>query len=249
MKSSMKQSLTLGVKGLMPALLVTATLILSGSPPASADNDDHHDSDRHHGSDDQTFGSKTLARVFHDTYWRWFYGNTILPTDENGNAVLNGIALMPLPNAPGDGTPGETNVTLRAEQPFFVPLFGLVGTSYTDGTPPDPFVDLSIFKTLAIKFTIDGKTIVNQKNVMDYYSQFAFVPPMPINSGGIDSLIWFQSIGVLGESLSPGKHVLKLDVKNTIPAFGFISEYHNTFNITVSPGVVPPTERLHDGRD
>ena len=30
----------------------------------------------------------SLARVFHDTYWRWFYGNTTLPTDENGQAVL-----------------------------------------------------------------------------------------------------------------------------------------------------------------
>ena len=215
---------------------ITALMLIGAAQAKPADKADHHDSD--------AFGSKTLARVFHDTYWRWYYGNVTLPTDENNHAVLNGIALMPLPNAPGDGTPGSIDVTLRAGQPFFLPLFGLQGTSYTDGTPPDPFLDLDIFKTLVIKFTIDGKTVVNEHNVMDYFSQSALIPPVPLNSAGIDSLIWFQSVGVLQEPLSPGKHVLKLDVKNTMPAFGFIAEFHNTFNITVSPEVVAPTEEF-----
>jgi hypothetical protein len=235
MKTLLKQTLKSGAKGLMPALLAAASLMLSGAPPVWADNN-HHDSQDHRES--EAFGSKTLLRVFQDTYWRWLYGNTTLPTDENGHAVLNGIALMPLPNAPGDGTPASIDITLRAGQPFFLPLFGEIGTSYTDGTPPDPFLDLSIFKTLAIKFTIDGKTLVDSKNVMDYYSQSLFIPPIPFSSGNIDALIWFQSIGVLHEPLSPGEHVLKLDVKNTIPAFGFIGEFHNTFNITVSPRVI-----------
>ena len=45
---------------------------------------------------------------------------------------------MPVPNTPGDDTPGRAAVTLNARQSFFLPLFTLFGTSYTDGTPPDP---------------------------------------------------------------------------------------------------------------
>jgi hypothetical protein len=233
MKTSLMQSVKSGTKSLMPALLAAAAFVLSAAPPVWAGNNDHQNSpgDR----DRDSFASKTLLRVFQDTYWRWLYGNTTLPTDANGHAVLNGTALMPLPNAPGDGTPGSIDITLSEGQPFFLPLFGELGTSYIDGTPPDPFLDLSIFKTLVIKFTIDGKTVVNSRNVMDYYSQFSLVPPMPYVVANMDALIWFQSIGVLHEPLSPGKHVLKLDVKNTIPAFGFIAEYHNTFNVTVQP--------------
>ena len=235
----MKKQITQTTRKFIPLLLIAVALVLCGAPAVRAENNNNNN------SDNQALDSKTLARVFHDTYWRWFYGNTTLPTDENGHAVLSGIALMPLPNAPGDGTPGSIDITLRGGQSFFLPLFGELGTSYTDGTPPDPFLDLNIFRTLAIKFTIDGKTIVDSKNVMDYFAQGDLVPPMPINSGGIDSLIWFQSVGVLRGPLSPGKHVLKLDVKNTIPAFGAIGEFHNTFNITVSPRVIPQTERFH----
>lgn len=79
---------------------------------------------------------------------------------------------------------------------------------------------------------------------MDYYAQSLLIPPISFQLGNLDHLIWFQSIGILHEPLAPGKHVLKLDVKNTIPAFGFISEFHNTFNITVSPRVVPQTDRF-----
>jgi hypothetical protein len=215
---------------------LVAAAALSLAAPLRAD----HDSDKKDKKD------SALPRVLQDTYWRWAYGvsNIVLPKDENTNAVLNGIALLPLPNAPGDGTPGSIDITLRGGQSFFLPLFGLLGTSYTNGSAPDPLVDLSIFKTLAIRFTIDGKTVIDSKNVLDYYSQSTFVPPIPLNSGGIDSVIYFQGIGFLGEPLSPGKHVLKLDVKNTKPAFGVIVEYHNTFNITVSPTVVPPTEEF-----
>src|SRR5689334_13273774 len=63
--------------------------------------------------------SKPLLTVFDDLYSRWLFGNITLPTDQNGNAVVAGVALMPLPNAPGDGTPGSINVTLKAGQAFF----------------------------------------------------------------------------------------------------------------------------------
>jgi len=132
MKTSMKESLKSRAKGWMPAVVITAALLFSIAAPVRAHDDDHHD------SDDRSFGSKTLARVFHDTYWRWFYGKLTLPTDENSNAVLNGTALMPLPNAPGDGTPGSlTGVIVGYVGRLSGPCRGAAGAEFlTSGAPP-----------------------------------------------------------------------------------------------------------------
>jgi hypothetical protein len=185
-------------------------------------------------------GPDSILDLFQDLYWRWADGNLTLPTDRNTNAVVGPVVMMAVPSAPGDGTPGTQDVTLNAGQSWMLPLWVLQGTSYTDGTPPDPFVDVSIFKTLAIKFTIDGKTVVSARNVMDYFSKFRFISPIPINSPPTDSVIWFEGVGVLHEALSPGKHTLKLDVKNTQllpPGFGGgVVEFHNTWNVTVKRG-------------
>ncbi len=79
--------------------LCLATSVSAGNSPAPG------------GS--SAFG-KTLAQ-WQDVYWRWTYGGLTVPTDANGNAVVNGnVVLMPLPNAPGDGTPGHLNVTLNS---------------------------------------------------------------------------------------------------------------------------------------
>jgi hypothetical protein len=206
---------------------VAALMLLGGGGTARAHDDDHHDSDSKGLSE-----SKSLLTVFEDIYWRWAYGNgnLTLPTDQNGNAVVAGVALMPLPNASGDGTPASIAVTLKAGQGFFLPLIDLLGTSYTDGTPPDPFVDSKVFgkKNLKLKLTLDGKTILDENDALDFYTQFSFDPPL-------DSIIYSQGIGILHTPLSPGKHVLKLDVKLPVPAFGITIEYHNTFNVTVQP--------------
>jgi hypothetical protein len=188
----------------------------------------------------QPGGSGGLLALFENLYWRWAYGGLTLPTDRNGNAVAGVVVMIPIPPTPGDGTPGTQDVTLNAGQPWMLPLWNLLGTSYTDGTPPDPIVGLSIFQTLDITFTIDGKTVVSTRNVMDYFSKFLFVPPVPLNFANIDSIIWFEGIGVLHEALSPGNHTLKLDVKNTQPLppnfGGGVTEYHNTWNVTVKRG-------------
>ena len=191
-------------------------------------------------ADDRRGGPDSILDLFQDIYWRWADGSLTLPTDPNTNAVVGPVVMMAIPQTPGDGTPGAQDVTLKDGQPWMLPLWVLQGTSYTDGTPPDPFVGLSIFKTLAITFTIDGRTVVNTRNVMDYFSKFRFVPPIPINSPPTDAVIWFEGIGMLHDPLSPGKHTLKLDVKNTEPlpagfGGGFV-EFHNTWNVTVKHG-------------
>jgi hypothetical protein len=182
------------------------------------------------------FGN-TLAG-WQDTYFRWYVGQLDLPLDANGNAAVDNVVLLPLPNTPGDGTPGSLDVTLNSGQGFDLPLLVLLGTSYTDGTPADPLVDVSFFQTLNLTLQIDGVTVVDNGNLMNYYSSFYFAPPIPFNSPPIDSVIWCEDIGVIHPPMSVGTHIIKLDVKSTQalpPNFGGGTlEYHNTWNITVT---------------
>jgi hypothetical protein len=186
-----------------------------------------------HGNS-HAFG-KTLAG-WTEIYQRWAFGLTI-PTDGNGNAVVGPhVVLMPIPNTPGDGTPGHLDVTLNAGQAFVLPLWALLGTDYTDGTPPDPLLDVSVFETLDITFQIDGVTVIDKANVLNFYSAFFFNPPIPIiGFPPVNSIIWFQGIGVVHHPLSVRTHTFQLDAVNTQPAFGGIFEYHNTWTVTVQP--------------
>jgi len=147
---------------------------------------------------------KTLAG-WNEIYERWLFGVLAVPIDGNGNAVVSPhVVLMPFPNTPGDGT------------------------------PPDPLLDISIFQTLNITFQIDGRTVINQSNVLKFYSEFFFNPPIPITGfPPVNSIIWFQGIGIAHHPLSVGTHTFKLDAVNTQPAFGGFFEYHNTWTVTV----------------
>jgi hypothetical protein len=179
---------------------------------------------------------QTLAQ-WQDTYFRWFVGQLTIPPDANGNSSVNGVVLLPLPNVPGDGTPGHLDVTLNNGQGFTLPLFFLLGTSYTDGTPPDPLVDPSFFNTLNLTLQIDGVTVVDKSNLGNYFSQFLFAPPIPINSPPIDSVIWCEGVAVVHPPFPPGTHTIKVDIKSTQPLppnfGGGFPEYHNSWTLTV----------------
>ena len=185
---------------------------------------------------DPTHSSKTLA-VLQNVYWDWQLGQISLAPDADGNPVMGGnIALMPIPSAPGDGTPASIRVALQSGQEFFLPLWNLLGNSYTNGSQ-DGLIPLKVFQTLDIQFKIDGETILDRDEVMDHYSQFYFNPAIPFNSPPVTAWIWLQGVSILHGPLAPGKHVLKLDVKNTDTKdlFGLTIEYHNTWNVTVKP--------------
>jgi hypothetical protein len=141
------------------------------------------------------------------------------------------------PDAIGDGAPAHLDVTLNNGQSFVLPLWAELGTSYDDGTPPDPFLPDSVFQTLDISFKIDRVTVVNGRNVMDYYSKFTFSPAiaLPPDFSPFASIIWFQGIGIAHAPLAPGIHTFALHAKNTQTAFGGISEYNNTWTVTVLP--------------
>jgi hypothetical protein len=173
---------------------------------------------------------------YQETYFRWFFGDKTLPTDANGNSVEKNVVMMPIPPTPGDGTPGTAEVTLSAGEGFVLPLQGALGNGYRDGTPPDPFEPLSVITTLDIQFSVDGQTLIETSNVSRYISKFTFEPAILIDDPVFASVIWYEGAGVLHAPLCPGKHVLKLDTKNTEPIFGAFVEFHNTWNVTVKPG-------------
>ena len=224
----MKTQLTKLIKPTVLAAAMLAGLCITNLQPALAGKTPPPNS--------SAFGQSLAA--WEDLYARWMLGNVIIAPDANGNAVTNGLVLLPLPNASGNGTPASLNVTLNNGQAFMLPLWYLLGTSYTDGTPPDPVVDVSIFQTLNITFKVDGLTVVNSANVMNYYSEGSFTPPIPLQIFNINSVIWYETIGITHAPLTPGTHTLTLDVVNTQalpPNFGGgYSEFHNTWNITVN---------------
>jgi len=190
-----------------------------------------------HGNS-HAFGT-TLAG-WNEIYDRWAFGELAVPIDGNGNAVVEPhVVLFPIPNTPGDGTPGHLDVTLNAGQAFVLPLWVLLGTDYTDGRPPDTLADVSVFQTLDITFQIDGVTVIDRTNVLNFYSEFFFNPPIPINFPPFKSIIWFQGVSVVHHPLSVGTHTFRLDAVNTIPLPPFnnipFAEYHNTWTVTVQP--------------
>lgn len=203
--------------------LCLAALANAGNPPTPAQS--------------SAFGKTLLG--WQDTYVRSEFGNITVPTDGNGNQVVGNVVLMPLPNVPGDGTPGSLAVTLNSGEAFFLPMVQDAGTSYTDGTPNDPLLPTSFFTSFDVSLQIDGVTVVNNANVMDYYSEFYFAPPIPFPFGNINSIIWLQGFGIAHAPLPPGTHIIKLDEKAgqaLPPNFGGgFPEYHNTWNVTVLP--------------
>lgn len=179
---------------------------------------------------------QTLAEG-QDIYLRWIFGDMTVPSDANGNAVVENVVFLPFlfPDAPG--LPASMDITMTTGQAFTMTLWGFVGYSYTDGTPPDAFLPLSLFQTAELRLSLDGVPLVTSENSGEFFTQFAFRPPL---DQGSYSIIWFQGFGVIHTPLGPGNHILKLDAKNKQPVppnFGDpVFELHNTWNITVNAG-------------
>jgi hypothetical protein len=183
---------------------------------------------------------KTLAQ-WQEIRFRWAAGAISLPTDPYDNAISNNMVLLKNPTQNG----GTVYVTLNANQPFVLQLFTYYGNSYWDGSPNDGFCDLSIFKTLQLKLTVDGVQVMDGTNALQYFSQTFLDPPVPITDPGpFSSYVWIQDVGALFPPFSAGMHNISLDVKATVPCFGFLFESHHTWYLTVlaSPvtNAVPP---------
>jgi len=236
MNSVSNQNQTSRAKALAPALLIiTALLALAGAALVRADLAANTLKTPRVAPPNSTAYGKTLAQ-WQELYWRWLNGQVTIAPDANGNAVVGNVVLLAFPPTPGDGTPGHLDLTLNAGQPFVLPLWNILGNSYADGSA-DPFIDLIVFRTLDLTFMLDGVTIIDSSNLMLFYTQFDFVPPIPDNVPPATAFIFLQGIGMVHAPLTPGSHTLKLDARNTdtVDFFGLSFEFHNTWNVTVQP--------------
>jgi hypothetical protein len=206
---------------LLAAMLVVSLAAFGGSKPQPGLS--------------SSFG-KSLA-TWQELCVRWLYGDLQINPDENGNAAIGKVVLLPIPSSSGDGTPASLNVTLNTGQAFVLMCEGLLGTHYKDGTPPDKYSDVEgVMETLELQVKIDGVTVMDSSNMMEHYSQFQLTPPIPLDYLNMDSIIWNESISLIHNPLSAGHHTIKLHVKNTIPSWGTMFEYNNTWCVTVKSG-------------
>ena len=95
----------------------------------------------------KSFGH-TLAQ-WQAIWLAWELGALAPPTDTYGNALVNGVVLLPIPAATGDGTPASRDITLLTGEPFVVPLALVVGNSFSDGSS-SPMVSPNDFKNIRL---------------------------------------------------------------------------------------------------
>jgi hypothetical protein len=168
----------------------------------------------------------------------WFLGSLDIAPDANGNADVGHVVLLGLPNAPGDGTPASLDVTLRSGQGFVLPFQQWVGNVYTDRSV-DALADVDDFRNMDITVKVDGVAVVTQRNVMDFYTEGVFDPPLFTDlPPGAVAWVFVQSVGMVHTPLRVGKHTITLDESISFADLGFSEPivFHNTWNITVKPG-------------
>jgi hypothetical protein len=178
---------------------------------------------------------KTLA-WWMERYWQWYYGGD--QTEDH----IGDVRFMPLPEGTADdgtGTyedpvtyTGHLDVTLKADEAFVLSTIVWLGAHYTDGSV-DPVLDPSDFLCVV---TLDGRTLINQKNDRKYYFPVTlFHPPIDISSWGdpFVSIDYVQGIGFIEPPLSPGVHTLTLHSESMDQGLNFWVVYENTWTITV----------------
>ena len=180
---------------------------------------------------------RTLAQ-WNDLYTRWAFGDATLPTDANGNAVVNDVVLWPTPLLLIQSS-GHSDVTINSGEAFMMPVYGWLGTSYLDGTPDDTYLRLTDFIHNSLTVKIDGVTVINNANKLNFFTEFHFRPQIPLPQPDFypfNGIIYEQSIGFVHTPLTPGKHKISVDASiyfpDSNPTFGPV-EWHYTWSVTV----------------
>jgi len=203
-----------------------------------------------------------------ETYWRWYYTGA-----DPAQSTVGHVQLMPLPagtQISGTGTPadpalyrGELEITLTAGTPFVLPEFAWVWERYQGyPTVPDdvPMADAVALGGAHPRLTFDGRTVLSDANKAAYYVPNTPFDPIvvyaaPTSYGSVAALS-FQSLGVVGEPLSVGRHVIHLWEPLIIPAGGYVGFpdgygviFDNTWIVTVLPedlgnhDIAPPNSK------
>jgi hypothetical protein len=176
------------------------------------------------------------------SYWSWYYGGI-------GPQQIGNLFLVPMPSD-GDWTSVGNVVTFQGNKSFEVrtgrtlvlPLSFFLGESYVDGTYDDPVNFPIDYKASTLLLTVDGRVIADSSRTkldclyidLTYFDE-PIVYPEP-SSYGSDAAIWMMGLGILLPPMSPGEHIIEMQVQSDltqVPAYGFILGYYNTWYVTV----------------
>jgi hypothetical protein len=171
-------------------------------------------------------------------YWSWYYGGV-------GSQELGHLFLVPLPT---NGVQisddplvyqGDTSFTVRTGKTLVLPMSFFTGESYVDGTFDDPADYPTDYKASSLLLTVDGRVVIDStRTKLDcVYVDLTYFPqpimyPEP-SSYGSNAAIWMTGLGILLPPMSPGEHIIDMQVVSPLPFWGINLGYYNTWYVTV----------------
>ena len=218
--------LKLATATLLAALLLSAApLAVAGSPKGICQS----------GGVNSVVLADAMAK-----YWSWYYGGATGPQE------LGRLFLVPMPTE-GDWTSEGNVLTFQGNQSFEVrtgrtlvlPLSFFLGESYVDGTFDDPVNFPTDYKASSLLLRVDGRVIADSsRSKLDClyidltYFEEPIVYPEP-TSYGSNAAIWMVGLGILLPPMSPGEHIIEMEVVSPLPFWGIQLGYYNTWYVTV----------------
>jgi len=172
-------------------------------------------------------------------YWTWYYGGV-------GTQQIGHLFLVPMPTNGEQISDdplifqGDKSFTVRTGKTLVLPLSFFVGESYVEGPPDDPANFPTDYKASSLLLKVDGRVIVDSTRTkldclyidLTYFPQ-PIVYPEP-SSYGSNAAIWMTGLGILLPPLSPGPHIIDMQVVSPLPFWGINLGYYNTWYVTVA---------------
>jgi len=171
-------------------------------------------------------------------YWAWYYGGI-------GTQEIGRLFLVPLPTNGEQISDdplifqGDTSFTVRTGKTLVLPMSFFTGESYVEGPPDDPADYPTDYKASDLLLMVDGRVIADStRTKLDcVYIDLTYFPepivyPEP-SSYGSNAAIWMTGLGILLPPMSPGEHVISLQVVSPLPFWGINLGYYNTWYVTV----------------
>lgn len=171
-------------------------------------------------------------------YWAWYYGGVgtqqighlfLVPMPTNGEQISDEPVIIQ----------GDTSFTVPTGKTLVLPMSFFTGESYTDGSFDDPADFPTDYKSSSLLLTVDGRVIVDStRTKLDcVYVDLTYFPepivyPEP-SSYDSDAAIWMTGLGILLPPMSPGEHIIDLQVVSPLSFWGMYLGYYNRWYVTV----------------